>query len=226
MILSFDPAAHIYRVDGRVVDSVSQIAQGFQYKNEPLFIDTRWYKASGTNRGSSVHEQVEMINLGVLSPRDFAGSAHESYINAYGSFLADTGFKAEFAEILVYHPQLDFCGTVDAIGKRDGMDLVTDLKTGSPERWHALQVNAYRLAIRDNPYLYRLTEHTDGNGAFICEAFANPYFGKSLPMRVLYLRKTGRYAFVSDHKGESFDSPTFEATWIGATYLRNWRNAA
>jgi len=226
MTLTFNAADHIYRVDGRIVDSVSQIAQGFAFKGEPLFIDTRWYKASGTNRGSSVHEKIEAINRGGLAPSDFAGDDHEGYINAFGRFRSDTGFVTRFAEVLVYHPALDYCGTVDMVGERDGVWAVADLKTGSPERWHALQLNAYRLALRDNRNLYQLSDRIDEHGAQIADPIENPLYGLNPAMRVLYLRKTGTYKYESEFKGESFDSPTFENTWIGATHLRNWRMAA
>jgi len=82
--IDFDARDHSYRVDGKRMDSVTQV---LKYEG---FIDTRWYKPSGTARGTLVHQGTEAIDRGDLRADDFAGQEIYMYLKAWESFVSDS----------------------------------------------------------------------------------------------------------------------------------------
>lgn len=159
-MLQFDPGAHRYTYDGQWVPSVTKILQATGT------IDTRWYNRAGRDRGSSVHELLEFVDLfgegAEEAPEELRG-----YVRAYESFLETSGFRAEEVEHPLYYrfsSGEEYAGMLDRAGPLNGRRVVLDIKTGSPAAWHKLQAAAYALA--------------DGRGA---------------AQGMLYLDKTGRF---------------------------------
>lgn len=225
MILTFDPKDHVYRADGRVVHSVSQVGSGFRFNDEPVFIDTRWFKESGRKRGSDVHSAIEMINNGLLSVSDFSGADNEPYIQAYGTFLNDTGFKPILTEAMGYHPLYDYCGTIDTVGIKNDKLVLLDLKSGGKSKWYGVQLAAYALLLHDSPTLFRLTEKETENG-ILCEEYENPVYRKPLDRRILYIRNNGKYSFDEGFKDKQreyrFSDQYWTNAWIAAITLKQW----
>lgn len=165
--LVFDAERHAYLLDGRVIPSVTQIlaAEGI--------IDGQWYTEEGRRRGDHVHLALRYLDEGRLD-EDSVTDEVRPYLEAWGRFLSETGFICLQIERPFVCEALGYAGTPDRVGWMDGGKIlsVIDIKTGSPEPWHALQTAAYavgigkRMAKRWSVYLrndgnYRLVQYQD-----------------------------------------------------------------
>lgn len=165
--LVFDPERHAYILDGRVIPSVTQIltAEGI--------INGQWYTEDGRRRGGHVHLALRYLDEGRLD-EDSVTDEVRPYLEAWGRFLSETGFICLQIERPFVCEALGYAGTPDRVGWMDGGKIlsVIDIKTGSPEPWHALQTAAYavgigkRMAKRWSVYLrndgnYRLVQYQD-----------------------------------------------------------------
>jgi len=165
--LVFDPERHAYILDGRVIPSVTQIltAEGI--------INGQWYTEDGRRRGGHVHLALRYLDEGRLD-EDSVTDEVRPYLEAWQRFISETGFICLQIEQPFADRNLGFAGTPDRVGWMDGDKTLSiiDIKTGSPEPWHALQTAAYavgigkRMAKRWSVYLrndgnYRLVQYQD-----------------------------------------------------------------
>jgi len=165
--LVFDPERHAYILDGRVIPSVTQIltAEGI--------INGQWYTEDGRRRGGHVHLALRYLDEGRLD-EDSVTDEVRPYLEAWQRFISETGFICLQIEQPYADRNLGFAGTPDRVGWMDGDKTLSiiDIKTGSPEPWHALQTAAYavgigkRMAKRWSVYLrndgnYRLVQYQD-----------------------------------------------------------------
>ena len=107
----------------------------------------------GSRRGTDVHKAAEQLALGVIPEVE---PEIEPYVEQYRRFLED--FQPEFvmAEAPVYSKTYGFAGTLDAVAKIDGKQVVVDMKTTAhgpnsgksrpPFAEVALQLTLYRRA--------------------------------------------------------------------------------
>ena len=137
-MLEFDPVEHKYTVDGNTLISVTTLLKSVG------IIDDRWYKPSGTNRGTRVHKVTEEYDKGEL---DIFGIEDDvfPYIQAWIDFKKT--YKPEFTAIekAMYHPLYGYAGTVDRVAKIAGETWILDLKSGTKEKWHNLQLILYGM---------------------------------------------------------------------------------
>lgn len=166
-MIEFDEKKHQYKVDGKVVPSVTEIlehitAVGYGKVNPSILEEAK-------ERGTAVHELTEAIDLGF--PPEYIDPALEGYAVAYLQFLGDYDVEWDYIEHRFYEPKMGFCGTIDRVGKIDGKDCVLDIKTtSSPSVDQKIavvcQTAAYSLGIVDeySPYVnrYALYLHRDG----------------------------------------------------------------
>ncbi|ADK81892.1 PD-(D/E)XK nuclease family protein [Sediminispirochaeta smaragdinae] len=190
--IDFAPEEHAYRVDGRKVSSVTSIL-----KSEG-FIDTRWYKPSGTSRGEMVHQGTEAIDRGHLTIAQFPPSEIIPYLKAWQSFKADIGVS-EFViiELPIGSKVMEYGGIPDRVAVINGEYWLLDIKSGAHELWHGHQLAAYKIALEET-------------------------FGlKVAKRRVVHLKKTGKYSICGeDKKIGSFDLPVWEQQWIAIATAR------
>lgn len=126
-MIEFDEKKHQYKVDGKVVPSVTEIlehitAVGYGKVNPSILEEAK-------ERGTAVHELTEAIDLGF--PPEYIDPAVEGYAVAYLKFLEDYDVEWDYIEHRFYEPKMGFCGTIDRVGKIDGKDCVLDIKTTS-----------------------------------------------------------------------------------------------
>lgn len=139
--LTFDPEPHTYRKGEIILPSVTQILK------DVGLIDTTFFTPEHAERGTLVHKATEFWDETGMDddtfPEEFSG-----YLNAWKRFLEETGFEASHIELSCYS-KLGYAGTVDRIGKTHKVNpLLLDIKTGSPQPWHPLQLAAYSLMIK------------------------------------------------------------------------------
>ena len=166
-MIEFIEAKHQYKVDGKIVPSVTEIlehitAVGYGKVNPSILEEAK-------ERGTAVHELTEAIDLGF--PPEYIDPALEGYAVAYLKFLEDYDVEWDYIEHRFYEPKMGFCGTIDRVGMIDGVPCVLDIKTtSSPSVDQKIavccQTAAYSLGIEDeyNHYIDRfaLYLHKDG----------------------------------------------------------------
>lgn len=143
--LTFKEDAHQYFDGDREIPSVTTIlknaglinygAEGSELQNEDYMM-----------RGKVAHKCCELYEKGTLD----LSTVDESilpYLEAYKSFKSDTVYKAKGTELILYHQERRFAGTLDSIGTMGGKQVLIEIKTGSYQPWHKLQVAAYRSCL-------------------------------------------------------------------------------
>lgn len=135
--LMFDPGEHTYEADGVVYPSVTQILQGVG------IIDTRWYKPGSAEKGAAKHKLFEQYLKKTLDWSTLTDEAL-ALIEQYQNFLTNETAEILCIEKARYSKELGYAGTPDLVYRdKDGKVIVLDIKTGAPEKWHALQLAAY-----------------------------------------------------------------------------------
>lgn len=154
--LTFDEAAHEYRVGGRRLPSVTEIIRTVKG-----LIDDRWFNEEARARGTALHAAIhyhneDALDLDTLDPRV------RPYFMAYLKFVGETGFEPLHCEEHMAHPEYHYAGTFDCIGILNGAAGLPDFKSGGWSPWMDLQLAAYEelalaniektaLAARDFP---------------------------------------------------------------------------
>lgn len=148
MELTFDAEKHEYRINGKLVPSVTEICAPLTAldmgKLNPALIN------AAANRGTIVHELTELIDYGTavedleLYP-DIGG-----YITAYQRFLRDYSPQWTRIEYRLGSEEIGLAGTLDRMGVIDNMPCIVDIKTTAsatrPTKvsWVA-QLSGYRM---------------------------------------------------------------------------------
>lgn len=133
---------HTYYLGERVLPSITGILKAVCY------VDTTWYTEEARNRGSHVHKAIHFLNKRTLD-WDSVLDAYLGYVMAYERFRKDWNFLVTVHELAMYHPELLFGGTPDAIGTvLDRIPAIVEFKTGQVMKWTALQTAGQELLIR------------------------------------------------------------------------------
>ena len=151
-MIEFDESRHLYKVNGRVIPSVTQILN----HNKQNF-----YKDNGADiTGTIVHKLLEDYDNG--KNVDFYGEEYLTYLEQYKAFKEDYEPSWDHIERRVYDEFMEYCGTVDRAGFFKNKRVVLDIKTGSSvPAWAALQTAAYANALYPNDYpdVFRMVLH-------------------------------------------------------------------
>lgn len=107
------------------------------------YIDTRWYTEAGRDRGTKLHECTEAIDVLGL-PID-TWPEYEAKLKTWVEWKADTGAVIKAVEQSVESDE--YIGRCDRVVSVYGSLWVVDIKSGSKQYWHKLQVTAYALAL-------------------------------------------------------------------------------
>jgi len=105
--------------------------------------------------GAAVHEGCDLINKGrVVDPASIAPVV-APYLEAWRRLVAALRLKVHASELVVWHPECQYAGTLDVLAsRRGGVEEITDLgdiKTSSPSTGARLagpQTAAYLQARR------------------------------------------------------------------------------
>lgn len=141
--IAFSEARHEYRVNGRVVPSVTQVLSLLQdFGAVPAEVLAR-----AAEFGSHVHQAVHLWNErqldeGALDP------ALAPYLADWKAFLADTGAEVNQSELRLAHPILGYAGTLDSIVGMKGKNVLVDVKTGVVPRTVGPQTAAYAELVQ------------------------------------------------------------------------------
>lgn len=162
-VLTFDEATHTYRVDGRVVDSVTQVlGKVFSdvYANIPESVLLR--KAQ---LGVAVHKAIELWLKNQLDPSELHPEV-EPYVESWVAWWAEQDFDRFASEQKFFHQAGDYCGTIDF--EVPGVTVIDWKITTNKMPTHGLQVTGYAHA-RGTPNAACLYLKDDGSMAEFVE---------------------------------------------------------
>jgi len=170
--LTFNEELHEYRVNGRIVPSVTQIlAPLIDYSHVPPAV-----LEQARQLGSAVHRMTELEDqddLDIFS----VDEGMLPYLKAWRRFKAECNFLPASVEERAYHPALGYCGTWDRTGfvcgrmavidikKMDVLPKVVGIQLAAYQQLHNLNshspvVDRYALGLRKDGS-YRLQAFTD-----------------------------------------------------------------
>ena len=169
--LTFDEAAHEYRVDGRRVPSVTQLLTGAG------LIDTTWFHEDAAWRGSVVHRICQFDDEGCLKEASVDPRA-AGFLAGWRAAKQQFGFRITEIEAPRFHPTLLYAGTPDRVViLSTGEPAIVDLKTGSAAKWHALQLAGY-VNFFPSPRRYRrFTVRLSAEGRFVATEYFPTTYG-------------------------------------------------
>ena len=141
--LTFDEPTHTYRVDGRVVQSVTQILKRVYpnvYGAIPAHVLDRKARL-----GTAVHRAIDLFLRGMLDE----SSLHEEvrpYFDSWLRWWTTHEHRDIEPECQFYSPSGDYAGTRDFYGTLNGKRWLIDWKiTSYPVRTHPIQLAAYHF---------------------------------------------------------------------------------
>ena len=181
-LINFDEKEHIYRCNGFIVPSVTQIMKPLSDDEYGGIDEAVMRKAA--ERGSAVHHAIETrINFGFDDiPSEYAG-----YLEAFMKFFRDYPIENPKTESVVYNEIHQYAGSVDLIATIDGKRMLIDYKTTASVlmKLVSVQLAAYKKAAEQGG------EQIDGTA-------------------VLHLSKDGTYKFIPND-GEREGWQVFQA---------------
>ena len=139
----FDPVAHRYTLDGRVLPSVTQILRGLDdFSNVPARVLEK-----ARDRGNRVHAACNLAVLGALDENTVDYEVRP-YLDQFRKFLRESRFAPTLSEFRVYDDKLWYAGTLDLFGDLPGqVDVQIDIKSGAVPRSAGPQTAAYAHAL-------------------------------------------------------------------------------
>ena len=134
MKTEFDPVTHTYKIDGRVVPSVTQVIRDVL----PGWNADEWY----LQRGTAIHACAALVAQG----KDFECDPQiEGYVQAVRNFLHDHKTEVVIVETQVFSAAYQYAGTLDLLCWMQGALTIVDWK-GSLTPSVEWQLAAYALA--------------------------------------------------------------------------------
>ena len=142
--LTFDPERHIYRLDGVIIPSVTQIMKPLsdaEYTDiDPDILD------KAAKRGTSVHEAVEMYETYGIedSPPEY-----QPYFDAYLKWRRKYQPHVISTEGATFHKALLYAGTLDLVVEIGNELYLIDIKTTAVinDMLTSVQLEAYSRAL-------------------------------------------------------------------------------
>jgi hypothetical protein len=153
---SFDPATHVYEIDGVVVPSVTQVLTEERFIDFSMVPDATLEQAQA--RGTYVHSVLHFYLEGDFDIED-CDPRYRGYVDSALEYLArlkkrplrDDDGQVIAVEHRFWHRQRMFAGQIDYLGWDADLVLsIDDWKTGEPSDVAApLQTAAYACGVRD-----------------------------------------------------------------------------
>lgn len=126
--LVFDESNHKYYLDKEEIPSVTSIIRAGGFMPDHNTSDSHWYML----RGTAIHKATALYDTDMLDESE-VDKEIKGFLESYKKLRLE--YEPEEIEIKLADPEYKFAGTLDRI------DL--ELKSGSPRKWHILQVAAY-----------------------------------------------------------------------------------
>lgn len=166
-VVEFDPILHRYSRNGVTLPGVTGVLEAVGIS------DASKYTPGSDERGKAVHLATQYLDESDLDETSLAPEL-SGYLRAYRRFLSDTGWKWIAIEKRLGHLTLGYAGTIDRISE----DAIVDIKSGGPEKWHALQLAAYLAMLADPMSRRRYGLYLARNGAYALKEYPRQEFSR------------------------------------------------
>jgi len=158
-MIQFDPATHIYTVEGGRFPSVTQIISDMG-----LYGDTSYFTEYCRERGSFVHQIIKYhvdneLDESTIDP------ALQGYFDAWRRFESEAQYIGDVCEHLLADQTYRFAGTIDHLGHLNGYPCVIDVKTGAMSPATALQLAGYEV-LQKHPGIRRFGLQLTADGKY------------------------------------------------------------
>lgn len=141
--LVFSAETHEYRLDGRVLPSVTQALSVLdQYEGVPPRV-----LEAAREFGRHVHLACDLDNRGVLDEATL-DPALAPYLAGWRKYRADSGLVIVASELRLHDARLGYAGTCDVLGEVLGRPSVIDIKSGLVPKTVGAQCAAYAHALK------------------------------------------------------------------------------
>ena len=166
--LHFNPDTHVYSRAGRRIPGVTDVMKAAG------LIDTRgpWFTPWHRQRGDYVHLATALDDKGMLD-EDTLDPAILPYVHGWRQFLVSSGCEIGAIEDIVENPTYGYAGKLDRMVLLGGRAFVLDIKTGTPDRWHGVQLAGYAGCFDAPPA--RMGVYLDGDGGFRTKQFSDSH---------------------------------------------------
>jgi hypothetical protein len=186
---------HVYRLDGDVIPGVTEILKAGGYGNpsetEGGFVISEDVIENARERGIIIHEAISLLVKKQLD-WDTVDDECTPYVEAFQSWMEETGFYAVESEALFYDPEYQYCGTRDLVGYIGDELVIADPKSGSAglKPWHKYQLAAYAypMSERGTKWPRRIMLHLKKDGK--CKPHEFPRAKASWDMEVFLACRT------------------------------------
>lgn len=138
--IEFEPITHTYKVDGKVLPSVTQVLESVGISDYSMV--PKNFLEAAQQLGTDVHRLLELYDKGTLD-YDTVDDYIAPYLPSWVDFLDTTGAKIIEIEQKVYCERYQYVGTLDRVLEIDGRLSILDIKTGMKSPGHAIQTSAY-----------------------------------------------------------------------------------
>jgi hypothetical protein len=154
--LSFEPEEHIYRLNGRMLPAVTQIIgelerDGGVYVNRYSGAVVPAGAVEGArDYGATVHRLFQLFATGGddrIAREKLSPELRRAYDTINMSFDAK-GIVPIGSEVMLYHPDETYAGTVDLVARVGGQLTVIDLKGGTKPGGVGMQTAGYEPMVR------------------------------------------------------------------------------
>ena len=145
-MIEFDAPTHVYRHEGRVIPSVTQILraiENFDFVKPEILERAREF-------GRHAHQATDLFDRGELD-EDSLDVALVPYLNGWKKCLLETGMVVTHSEQIVHNARMKYAGTLDKRATWKGTTWLVDLKSGGVPRSVGAQTSAYQMALEDKP---------------------------------------------------------------------------
>jgi len=139
--LAFDESRHIYKLDGIIIPSVTQIL------NEGGLVNLDWIDADlladKADLGQKVHSTTELYDTQDLDFNKLHPTL-KNYLDGWIKFRKDYDFIPAEIEMQLFHPVYRYAGRIDRVGFAKEDLTIVDIKSGTKQKVHALQTAGYK----------------------------------------------------------------------------------
>lgn len=144
---------HIYRLNGEVLPSITQILQDVGVADYSMVPQEQ--REAAKAKGRLIHLQTELDDRRLLDE----SIADMGYVDGWRGFRRDYEFVPVHIEQMFYHPVFFYAGTPDAVS----VDTVAEKKTGKPQSWVRYQLAAQAMLCNVRK---RVCVELPGNGTY------------------------------------------------------------
>ena len=137
----FNEEKHEYSIAGIVIPSVTQIIKDGGLINLD-WIDKELLE-SKADLGKKVHTTTEFYDKGTLNVDELHPTL-KTYLDGWIKFRTDYNFTPTEIELQLFHSLYRYAGKIDRVGLMSKDLTLLDIKSGTPQKSHAIQNSAYK----------------------------------------------------------------------------------